>query len=1095
MASTLRNIVLFALLVGFSCDSLFAQEEFGQRPLPAESRMAQPSATTRLQLVSPLETTSGIHGGGWQMDRTTVSLAPETIEPRVGRRAVTLSGRALRQSKGDFGIAEAIPAKVTDLGCWVYQAQDANVARIGLQLVDQEGETLVALVDAKASQWQWMEFSLDNTAFEQAYPQADKNKTIDQPLRAVRFVWWTKQAGPTQVTIDGLMARVESGHVENESVSFQVIADESLTPGETIQPSFLFTNPAAQPANVAVRVSLQRDGRLFDKSVPHPTLGTDHARGARSWTMADGERIAEDTLTDDKDYTAAETSYRGGYWSEAEQFVELDQVRTISSMGWLSGDANWVERVDVFASEDGKQFQPVAKLQNANLKGQWGEQRFPEFAPFRARVLRLRYHNQGEKTNVIRMPSAIRIWDGIHDETLKLPEVGEEIGERTLQVTVPPQAFSLVPVELKAQVGPGQYAIAVEAKSASETLLGVHHVFVSPEPLAKAGADSRFGLNAARRELAEENRRLGVGWVRFENLKWPMVSPEAHKYAYGGSVKPWYLDVDGIVKNYRENDLYVLPMMFLTPDWALPEGLQVPDKMREAQPPKNPADYGEFVFQTVARYGQQQVERERLLTDDKKTGLDLIRYYELGNEPNLNPLVDPKRPPSWGPWAGTMPQWWTMWRYGAEAVSQADPLAKVVGPGFAGATAATVDEMRRFQYPDGKSPLDFTDVLSVHFYSGRTPPEEAIRDANNARGLDVPFDEQLRRLVEWRDQYAQGKPIWMTETGYDTGGPIGTSERTQAARLPRVVAMCLAAGIEKVFVYRESGSTPGQHASSGVLRNDYSRRPSWYTYATLIRQLQDCQPGVRLPTDDKRTWLHTWHNGDETLVMAWRSQGEAPLGIELGACQITDAFGNTSELSVTSQLVLTEFPVYLRVAQLPANVQSLVAVAKNREAERLAERKRDASRRVYLFNFGPDREDATVDVGGLRYFLAVPAAQIYSQDNEAGFVDKPAQRDDYKHWLASAELRSAVDLAAGQAFRATVQPGRYRLRLAAQANNGAGLSLSGTDAPTQELRIAPGPNTTAEAVVTVSDDVITLQAKDRVLLQSLVLEEVLEGED
>src|SRR5690606_1513331 len=109
---------------------------------------------------------------------------------------------------------------------------------------------------------------------------------------------------------------------------------------------------------------------------------------------------------------------------------------------------------------------------------------------------------------------------------------------------------------------------------------------------------------------------------------------------------------------------------------------------------------------------------------------------------------------------------------GAEAVKKADPHAVVVSPGFAGATAEIVDQLRLHTYADGVRPLDLVDVLSVHFYSGRTPPEIATADVNNAQGYEVSFVEHLKRLVEWRDRHKPGAPIWMTETGYDTGGPI-----------------------------------------------------------------------------------------------------------------------------------------------------------------------------------------------------------------------------------------------------------------------------------------------------------------------------------
>jgi len=120
-----------------------------------------------------------------------------------------------------------------------------------------------------------------------------------------------------------------------------------------------------------------------------------------------------------------------------------------------------------------------------------------------------------------------------------------------------------------------------------------------------------------------------------------------------------------------------------------------------------------------------------------------------------------------------------------------------------------------------------------------------------------------------RDRYAPRKPIWMTETGYDSAGPFGTTEAIQAARLPRVVMLCLAYGIEKVFVYRESGSTPAMHACSGVLRDDFSRKPSMVypghshpaTARGPWRRTADAAPGPNV-------WLLEWNVGDRPLLTA-----------------------------------------------------------------------------------------------------------------------------------------------------------------------------------------------------------------------------------
>ncbi len=45
-----------------------------------------------------------------------------------------------------------------------------------------------------------------------------------------------------------------------------------------------------------------------------------------------------------------------------------------------------------------------------------------------------------------------------------------------------------------------------------------------------------------------------------------------------------------------------------------------------------------------------------------------------------------------------------------------------------------------------------------------------------------------------------------------------------SAAASRVVMLCLAYGVDKVLVYRESGSTPSMHACSGLLRDDFTEK-------------------------------------------------------------------------------------------------------------------------------------------------------------------------------------------------------------------------------------------------------------------------------
>jgi hypothetical protein len=127
------------------------------------------------------------------------------------------------------------------------------------------------------------------------------------------------------------------------------------------------------------------------------------------------------------------------------------------------------------------------------------------------------------------------------------------------------------------------------------------------------------------------------------------------------------------------------------------------------------------------------------------------------------------------------------------------------------------------------------------------------------------------------------------------------------------------------------------HAASGVLRDDGSYKPSFLTYATLIRELDGVEAGAkRLPYPDPNVRLYAWRRGGETLLTAWTIEGAARLNLDLGRATVTDAFGRRARLDRTKGLALTEFPIYLRGIGNLAPVESLLRrKARDEEAERV----------------------------------------------------------------------------------------------------------------------------------------------------------------
>ena len=292
------------------------------------------------------------------------------------------------------------------------------------------------------------------------------------------------------------------------------------------------------------------------------------------------------------------------------------------------------------------------------------------------------------------------------------------------------------------------------------------------------------------------------------------------------------------------------------------------------------------------------------------------------------------------------------------------------------------------------------------------------------------------------------------------------------------------------MVYRESGSTPSQHAASGVLRDDLSRRPSWYTYATLIRQLQGAKPEYHLPSKDDNVWLQTWRRDGKTMLMAYCVGGKGKLGVELGKATVTDAFGGVAHVYSTRELALSEFPVYISDMADESALEPLSQEAKRREEERKRRRDADAQRTAYLYCLGEVTEPLAVDIGKPRYYEPVSASVLYDAARGFGFVGKPASGNDYRPWLAARAERHAVRLDKDQVFRWDVRPGVYELSVnAAPWGDAAELVLEGAADGPLRLKFAPGKGQTATRQVKVEGGSLRLRAADRCLLRWLVLAE------
>lgn len=981
------------------------------------------AAETQHRLLNAIDAPGAIGFGGWQVEGFDAKIAAG--EAKLGSAAVSVSAKSKQAgAKVDLTVSDAHLSACERLRLWVKGDAGHNASTVGFQVADAKGEWLMWTTPVTDG-WNRIEAPLSDGGWKQAYPQKNHDGKIDLPIKGVQVVWFTKDVGATALTLDGLTALVPV-QAGDQAVVLTMPGDEVREPGQPFAASVMVENHAVTPAEVTARWTLQTNPRYADPAMPDATLGIDHARGATSTLTIDGQPRGDAYLCDGDDTSAYNTPW--GKLREAVATIDLGSPRAVSAVRWIASDANWVFQADVSTSTDGTTWTPVAGAQGVALKGKWaGPHAFPWKTPVQARHLRIRFHNGGGEVDSMRLPATIQVYDGVANDSLAIPSVGTEIARGTASATIPARDFAGLPLVGTTTLATGAYLLGLDVTTGGKREVRWSHLFVLPSDSVPAERARRFGINAAQGELAANMRRCGFGWARFENAKWMMYMPRADHAAMDGSVGPWHVNLDSIFDTYRTNDISVLPYVFQTPDYANSAPADVKQN-RAGWPPKDPKDYGEAVFQLVARFGSRTVDASQLKTPDKKSGLKLMHAVELWNEPNLTAA-------SWGPFVGPLSQYFDVLRAGIEGARRADPTLPVSAAGWAGIDLEIVATLAEHQYADGKTPLDLIDIINVHFYSGREEPEicgwdpNVDRDGPTSRGDTYP--EQLDALVAWRDLHKPGAEIWLTEIGNDVGGPMGRSERHQAAKLPRGIMLALAAGIDRVFIYREKGSDPAQHAGAGLLRNDGSIRPAWLTTATMIRQLQGFSGrALRLTHPDKNVWAFLWQDGNRRVVGAWTLGDEVKLGLDLGTATVSDAFGSITNANA-AEVVVGYTPTYLTLAGESAELTRLVSQAKAAEAARVAERKRLDQVQVRAFDFGTSEHVGVLKGYGLpRRYSAVGKDTLWSDTSGFGFVQPAAQVED-AHWIGSAIDRDGVKVAKDAVFRLRVPAGRMRVTLSA----------------------------------------------------------------
>lgn len=405
-------------------------------------------------------------------------------------------------------------------------------------------------------------------------------------------------------------------------------------------------------------------------------------------------------------------------------------------------------------------------------------------------------------------------------------------------------------------------------------LAGSSQVWAAPAARpAQAPVDARFGVIESFDNPAEANN-LGVAWTRVR-FQWAEVQ--------AGGPGTWTPTVsDAAINGEISNGRTVVGLLIGVPQWAwdggLPAGLSLPH-----DDPNN--TWANFVREAVSRYNGR------------------INHWIIWNEPDIN---DPNAPGF--TWPGTIHDFYQLQRTAYLVAKETNPNSIIHLPAFTHFwNPSYIYDFMDVIAADPSAPGNnyYFDAITAHLYF---QPDAVFSLIQNFYGA------VLGRGIPW-------KPLWLVETNAppsnDPAWPVSNwtfqvTLEEQAAYIPQALAVAMAAGAQRIAVYKMQ-DVPGDEAANpepfGLLRVDGSRRPAFNSYQVAIRYLAGAQ-GARRERWDHVGQVRLDQGGHTTHVLFSRLPAPQQAEIEASAntAVLVDMWGGRRTISAQDGLFKIDLP-------------------------------------------------------------------------------------------------------------------------------------------------------------------------------------------
>jgi hypothetical protein len=232
---------------------------------------------------------------------------------------------------------------------------------------------------------------------------------------------------------------------------------------------------------------------------------------------------------------------------------------------------------------------------------------------------------------------------------------------------------------------------------------------------------------------------------------------------------------------------------------------------------------------------------------------------------------------------------------------------------------------------------DLFDVINIHVYAEAQPWPTWRR--SYPEDPSIKYLTEVNAALEWRDTHAAGKPVWITEFGWDastkpapkTGDFAkwqGSTETQQAQWLVRSFLVFSKLPIARAYIYFfNDKDEPQVHGSSGLTR-DFKPKPAYHAVAHLQKSLGNFRFSRSIQEKVNDTYAYEFVSADDPSNLIWvlwsatNSNRSEPISLPLNGLTalkaermpLSEKSADPVELKSTEgmlQVIATESPLYV----------------------------------------------------------------------------------------------------------------------------------------------------------------------------------------